>query len=186
MTNKIEKTKAALGLEHGIVRLVDHNPLWSILYDEESTKILNALGSRIIDIHHIGSTSIPGIKAKPILDIMVGIEVFNEGPFLEPFLVSLGYDYVPHADVPHDHIYGKSQPRTHLLHVVKYKGKTWENQLRFRNALRSDLELAKEYEEIKVQLCSVHGDSRATYTEKKGVFIERVLAKNADASKGER
>ncbi len=163
-----------LGLEHQAVRFHDPTPVWAELYRQEEGRIRAALGVLLVDIQHYGSTAVPGIKAKPILDIMVGIGRFEDGPQCIAPLEALGYEYAPQAGIPGDYTFGKGECRTHLVHVVEYGGTNWRECLHFRDALRRDPALAREYEELKVALGQQYGHSRAEYTEGKTAFIQRV------------
>ena len=171
-----DEYSGVLGLEHQAVRFHDPTPLWAQLYQQEERRILAALGLLVIDIQHYGSTAIPGIKAKPILDIMVGLKRFEDGPQCIALLESLGYDYAPQAGIPGDYTFGKGERRTHLVHVVEYGGENWAQSLRFRDVLKSDPALAREYEELKIRLGQQYGHSRAEYTDGKTAFIQKVLS----------
>lgn len=165
-----------LGLRQQTVALVDHNTAWSRAFTIEAARISSVLGEHQIGIEHIGSTSIPAIRAKPILDIMVGIADFDQGPALEPLLANIGYDFARDAGVPNDHIFGKGVDRTHLVHVVEYDGAVWNHNLRFRDRLRADPELARAYDALKGQLATQFSNDRAAYTKAKKDFIDRVAA----------
>jgi GrpB-like predicted nucleotidyltransferase (UPF0157 family) len=167
---------SVLGLERNAVRLHDYTPLWVELYREEEKRIMAAIGHLIIDLQHIGSTAIPGIKAKPILDMMAGIERLNEALRCRAPLETLGYDYAEHAGVANDYVFGKGVARTHLLHVVEYGSAEWTNHLRFRDRLRNDRELAQEYERLKGELSRKFSGNRAEYTNAKSEFICKVVA----------
>lgn len=164
----------ALGLAHGKVALSDSDPEWTALYQEEAARLLPAIGPLIVDIQHFGSTSISGIKAKPVIDILVGLRRFDDGPFLVGPLESLGYDYVGPDMVPNDHLFGKGVVRTHLLHAVEHSGYHWRRDLRFRDRLRADPSLAAAYEQLKVDLAARFPDSRAEYTAAKATFIDAI------------
>ena len=103
-----------LGLEPGIVRLVDGNAQWPALYAAEARRIGDVIGRQVVAIEHFGSTAIPGIRAKPIIDILVGLRQFDDGRSLVEPLTSLGYDYVGSEMVPDDHLFGLGNPRTGL------------------------------------------------------------------------
>ena len=165
-----------LGLRKGTVLLVDHNPDWPQAFAAEATRIRTALGPVVIDLQHFGSTSIPTIRAKPILDLLLGIADFDQGPLLAPALAGIGYDYVPHAGVPNDHVFGKDVDRTHLLHVVVHDGPKWRRNLRFRDRLLADPALAQSYEALKDRLAVEFADSRAAYTDAKQQFIDAAVA----------
>lgn len=165
-----------LGLRKGTVLLVDHNPAWDDAFAAEATRIRQALGPVVIDLQHFGSTSIPTIRAKPILDLLLGIADFEQGPLLAPALANIGYDYVPHAGVPDDHIFGKGVDRTHLLHVVAHDGPKWHRNLRFRDRMLADPALARDYEALKARLAMEFADNRAAYTDAKQQFIDAAVA----------
>jgi len=165
-----------LGLEKGTVRLLDYTPLWDELYQEEEKCIRAVIGHLIIDIQHIGSTAIPGIKAKPILDMMVGVARLVDALLCQAPLEAIGYDYIAHAGLTNDHVFGKGVERTHLLHVVEYGSAEWTNPLRFRDRLRKDAELAQEYERLKEELKERFGNNPAEYTSEKLRFIREVIA----------
>lgn len=171
-----ETYNGTLGLDQCEVCLHAHTPEWATLYTQEAQRIGSALGPLVVDIQHYGSTAIAGIKAKPILDLLVGIGRLDDGLLCIAPLATLGYAYVPQADIPNDHIFGKGVPRTHLVHVVAYESSNWTNGLRFRNALRANPALAREYEALKIVLQQQFAHHRAAYTAAKAPFIQRVLA----------
>lgn len=170
------KSHGVLGLERGIVRLHDYNPLWIELYREEEERIKTAIGHLIIELQHIGSTAIPGIKAKPILDMMAGVPRLDQALLCQAPLEALGYDYAVRAGIANDCVFGKGLARTHLLHVVEYGSAEWTNHLRFRDRLRNDSELAREYERLKEELSLKFSENRAEYTSAKSKFICKVIA----------
>lgn len=167
---------SVLGLKRNVVRLQDYTSLWIELYREEEERIRAAIGHLIIDLQHIGSTAIPGIRAKPILDMMAGVARLKEALMCRAPLEALGYDYAEHAEVANDYVFGKGVARTHLLHVVEYESAEWTNHLRFRDRLRNDWALAQEYERLKVELSLKFSENRAEYTSAKSEFICKVIA----------
>ena len=163
-----------LGLEGGKVVLAENDPLWQALYEAEKQRLLDAIGPQILDIQHFGSTSIPGIKAKPILDILVGLPDFDAGNALVAPMTALGYDYVGIEMVPNDHLFGLGEPRTHLVHAVVHGGYHWNRNLRFRDQLRAQPSLAAAYEALKIDLAVRFADNRAGYTAAKQSFIDKI------------
>jgi GrpB-like predicted nucleotidyltransferase (UPF0157 family) len=163
-----------LGLRKGIVRLAPHTARWAELYREEEARLRAALDGVLLDVQHFGSTSIPGIRAKPILDVLVAVRRLDDVLGRRPQLQALGYGHVPGAGVPGHHVFGKGQPRTHLLHVVEHGSRGWSENLWFRDRLRADPALGAEYDALKLRLAQAHGDDRARYTEAKGAFIQRI------------
>ena len=171
-----ENSHSVLGLDHGVVRLSDYTQLWADLYREEEGRIKAAVGHLIIDLQHIGSTAIPGIKAKPILDMMAGVAQLEEAILCKAPLEAIGYDYIAQAGIANDYVFGKGVARTHYLHVVEYGGAKWTNHLCFRDRLRNDPALAQAYERLKEELSRRFGDSRAKYHDAKSKFIKEVVA----------
>jgi GrpB-like predicted nucleotidyltransferase (UPF0157 family) len=167
-----------LGLKNQTVSLAEPNALWHDAYEGEAEAIRQALGDMAIDIQHVGSTAVPGIKAKPIIDILVGVKHFADGLACIGAMESIGYDYAGSDIVPDDHIFGrgiKGDTRTHLVHVVEYRGHNWNRMIAFRDALRGDARLARSYEQLKVGLAGEHAESRAQYTKAKRDFIDKVV-----------
>lgn len=161
------------------VIIEDFNADWSKGFVQEKEKLMNILADKIISVEHIGSTSIEGLGAKPILDIAVGVDdldVVDE--FIEP-LKQIGYEFVYHKDFPERRFFrkGKWRAGTHHLHFYEYKSEHWNNQLLFRNYLRNNTEVIKEYHQLKKELAEKYRYDRVLYTEAKAPFIQNVLIK---------
>jgi GrpB-like predicted nucleotidyltransferase (UPF0157 family) len=171
-----ENSPSVLGLENNVVRLSDHSSLWAELYRAEEKCIRTAIGDLIIDLQHIGSTAIPGIKAKPILDMLAGVAPLENALLCKAPLESIGYEYIAGAGIANDYVFGKGLPRTHYLHVVEYGGAKWVNHLCFRDRLRNDPDLAQAYEKLKEELSRNFNDSHAKYHDAKSKFINKVVA----------
>jgi GrpB-like predicted nucleotidyltransferase (UPF0157 family) len=172
----IENSRSVLGLESNVVRLSNHSSLWADLYLEEEKRIRAAIGHLIVDLQHIGSTAIPGIKAKPILDMLAGVAQLETALLCKSPLEAIGYDYLALAGIANDYVFGKGLPRTHYLHVVEYGSAKWVNHLCFRDRLRNDPELAQAYERLKEELSRKFSDSHAKYHDAKSKFINEVVA----------
>lgn len=164
-----------LGLASTLVRLADPTPLWAQLYSEEAARLTAAVGPSLLGLEHYGSTSIPGIKAKPILDILAGIRSLGDSLRLAAPLAALGYEDMGTGIVPGHHLFGKGADRTHLLHVVEYQSPIWNEAFQFRDTLRAAPALASEYEALKVRLSEQFAESRVEYTAAKAGFIQSVL-----------
>lgn len=106
-----ENIPSVLGLENNVVRLSDHSLLWADLYRAEESLITAAVGHLIIDLQHIGSTAIPGIKAKPILDMMAGVAQLDKALLCQAPLEVIGYDFIAQARIENDYVFGKGAPR---------------------------------------------------------------------------
>lgn len=164
------------GVPHGIVRLSPWTPRWTTLFEEEAGRLAGALGRLALAVEHYGSTSVPGLPAKPILDILVGVRSpLDPTPYVAA-LESLGYEYVPWAGVPEHLVFGRDELRTHLVHVVEHGGSAWQRGLRFRDALRADPALAAAYAKLKMGLALDYPADRPSYTAAKTAFIESALA----------
>lgn len=172
----MNEKRSVLGLEHGIVRLSDYTELWAELYREEEERISAAVGNLIVDLKHIGSTAIPGIKAKPVIDMMAGVARLEKALQCKAPLEALGYDFIAGADIPNDYVFGQGCPRTHYLHVVEHGSAQWTDHLCFRDRLRNDPDLARAYERLKEELSRKFSDSRAKYHAAKSKFINEVIA----------
>src|SRR5436309_2346175 len=143
---------ANLGLKAHLNLLVAYDPRWPAAFEDEKVRLEKALGEITKGIEHYGSTAVPGLCAKPILDILIGVSPLSEWARCKPALEALGYDYAEGAGVPGHYIFGRGRDRTertHLVHVVEYQGKSWCGSLAFRDALRSDAGLREAYAQVK-------------------------------------
>ena len=164
-----------LGLAEGRVVLVEHDPDWAQAYSREERKVRNTLAGLVLDVQHCGSTAIPGIRAKPILDVVVGVERLALGLECVGLLREIGYDYLGEEVVSDEHFFGKGVPRTHHLHLVERRGSRWHDKVCFRDRLLTDRVLAWRYEALKVILASRFPNDRASYTKAKAAFVASVV-----------
>jgi GrpB-like predicted nucleotidyltransferase (UPF0157 family) len=148
------------------------------MYEEEKERILAALGPAVIAIEHIGSTAVPGLAAKPIIDIMLGIRTLDEVPALYGPLAGIGWEYAPEFEliIPERRFFrkGPEESRTHHLHMVEYGDEFWVRHLLFRDYLRSHPEVANDYEQLKRTLAERYATDRPAYTEAKTDFIRQI------------
>jgi len=163
------------------VIIADYNPQWPVLYEEEKSRILGVIGHKVVAIEHVGSTAVPGLGAKPIIDIMVAVSRLADAEeCIEP-LQTIGYEYEPpdKAGIPERRYFDKGPPgaRTHHIHMVEHTSDFWERHLLFRNFLRGHPEVARQYYELKKELAAKYGSDREGYTEAKTSFIESVTAR---------
>jgi GrpB-like predicted nucleotidyltransferase (UPF0157 family) len=169
---------AVLGLDRTRVVVVPYDPAWPALFAEEAARLRAALGGRILSVEHVGSTSVPGLDAKPILDLMAGVESLVAAEALLPALRALGYEHKADPDIP-ERLYlvrGPAERRTHHLSLAEPASGFWRRQLRFRDRLRADPALAAEYARLKHALAERHPTDRLAYAAGKDPFIEAVLA----------
>lgn len=166
-----------LGLKHGTNVLVDYDPDWPAAFEEERARIQAALTDVTCRIEHYGSTAVEGLRAKPIIDILVGVAPLDDWARCKSPLEELGYDYAKDAGVPDHHIFGRGRDRserTHLVHIVELNGEAWRSSLAFRDALRRDQRLRAEYVRAKEQAVASAPVGRTRYNEMKHSFFEQV------------
>jgi GrpB-like predicted nucleotidyltransferase (UPF0157 family) len=168
----------SLGVPHGQNYLVPHDPGWVTLFEEERDRLRLVLPPDARDIQHVGSTAVPGLPAKPIIDIAVAAKSYRSADDWQVDMASLGYDYPGDIGIPDHRIFGRDpDTRRFLVHVVDADGQRWKDLLRFRDRLREDPELAADYQAVKEEAASKYRTGpRSDYTNAKAVFIERVLA----------
>lgn len=166
--------------------IVDYDPRWPGLYRREEHHILEALGDEALAIEHIGSTAVPGLGGKPIIDMMLGISGLEEArKCLEP-LRRIGYvDVTPQLGNPEWYYCLAKGPHTdpylnttYHLHLVKFKSDHWRSHLLFRDFLRTHPEVAREYYDLKRRLADKYRFDRGAYTEGKTAFIEAIVARD--------
>jgi GrpB-like predicted nucleotidyltransferase (UPF0157 family) len=163
------------------VALVGPDRAWRKAFDLECVEILATIDGRAaIQVEHIGSTSIAGIRAKPIIDILLGIRDAAALTVVRQNLEALGYEYDVAAlnDDPERHVFrkGPRELRTHQVHVTLVGGFYWNRILAFRDYLREHPEVAREYEQLKMHLAATHANDGRAYTHGKGSFVRRVQA----------
>ncbi len=161
------------------IQLVPADPDWPARFEVERAGLEDAIGEWVTGgIHHVGSTAVPGLAAKPIIDILAGVRDPEDAQAcLEP-LAALGYLYAPY--LPEQmHWFCKPDParRTHHLHLVPVGSRRYRDELAFRDRLRSDPGLAAEYEALKRDLAARHREDREAYTDAKSNFIRAALAR---------
>jgi GrpB-like predicted nucleotidyltransferase (UPF0157 family) len=163
------------------VVIVPYDSRWSALYEEEAELILRAVGDLVVAIEHIGSTAVPGLGSKPILDIMAGVRRLEDAERCVEPLRGIGDEYVPEYNdiIPERRYFHKGPPhgRTHHLHMVERDSGFWETHLLFRDFLRAHPEEAEEYYLLKMELAARFGRDRDGYTDAKTPFIESRVAK---------
>ena len=163
-----------LGLDRDLVALAEPNPRWTEAFKREAARIRSGLSPTPVEIEHIGSTALPGMKAKPIVDIMVGAEDLGDAePYFLPFS-QLGYDYLE-GMVSGDYIFSKGAEQTYIVHLVEAGGYRWQRNLTFRDRLRSDPDLSRQYQALKQTLAEAHREDRPGYTRSKMAFINAVV-----------
>lgn len=161
------------------VTIEDYNSNWYKRFEEEKEKLKEILTDKYISIEHIGSTSVDGLCAKPIIDIAIGVnDLQSVSEFIKP-LKEIGYEFVYHKEFPERRFFRKGQwgAGTHHIHIYQFEGEHWNNQILFRNYLRVNPDVLKEYQKLKVDLAEKFRFDRGSYTTSKSSFIQDVLQK---------
>jgi GrpB-like predicted nucleotidyltransferase (UPF0157 family) len=166
------------------VRLVPYDASWPQRFEREREQLRELLGERAAGgIHHVGSTAVPGLAAKPTIDIMAGVSSLEESRACFGPLSRAGYQYAPYR--PEEmHWFCKPDPvrRTFHLHLVPSGSRRFAATLAFRDALRADPGRAAEYQAMKLRLADRFANEREAYTEAKADFILAVAAGALDAA----
>jgi GrpB-like predicted nucleotidyltransferase (UPF0157 family) len=167
----------ALGLARSKTIVKAHDPHWAAAFETEAASLRSALGETCVSVEHIGSTAVPGLAAKPIVDIAAGCADPSRIAEVHSLLESTGYVF--HGDQGDEggllFIKGPQSSRTHYLHVVPIDSGQWKSYLRFRDALRASPKLREEYATLKRRLAERYPNDRLSYLEGKAGFIEGVL-----------
>jgi GrpB-like predicted nucleotidyltransferase (UPF0157 family) len=159
------------------IRMVPSDRVWPERFEAERIVLEAAIGDWVVGgIHHVGSTAVVGLEAKPIVDILVGVQDLETSRACFGPLAELDYLYAPY--LPEEmHWFCKPDPahRTHHLHLVPADSERYRDELAFRDLLREDPDLASRYAALKRELAAAHPRDREAYTEGKSGFIAAAL-----------
>jgi GrpB-like predicted nucleotidyltransferase (UPF0157 family) len=163
-------------VEKETVRVVPYSDAWPAKFAGERERLSRTLGGRALAIEHIGSTAVPRIDAKPIIDIAAKVAAVGIVPDLIAPLAELGYTYEGEYGLPGRHFFIKGRPREFHLHIVDDTTDYWPQWLAFRDLLRRDERARQEYAALKRQLAAQFHDEREKYTAAKSAFIKAAIA----------
>jgi GrpB-like predicted nucleotidyltransferase (UPF0157 family) len=159
--------------------VVGHDPAWAKTFSTEKASLAPVFTGTTVKIEHVGSTPVPGLAAKPIIDICIGLTRPADAEARVDAMALLGYQYVPEfeADVPHRRYFRRphARPRSHHAHCGVFGDPTWARHLIFRDYLRGHPDVANEYAALKRALADRHRNDRLAYTEARDPFITRIL-----------
>jgi len=161
------------------IALSDYNPDWPKMFKQEVSIIMQGFPLQDTVVEHVGSTSVAGIKAKPVIDIMVGVPSLPEDlTGVIDHLKIFGYQYMERYNlvIPERRFFQKDQNeiRTHQIHLTSFYSDFWDKLLFFRNLLREDAETRQLYEELKLHLAERSWNSVNDYASAKNEFIEDI------------
>ena len=164
------------------VHIVAYDTGWPACFGEERDRIEGVIGRWLVGTEHVGSTAVPGLDAKPVIDVMPGLSSMLDADLCVEPLISLGYSYWEEGAEPHHRLFAKFvdegwTARTHNLHLVEAGGWYWRERLLFRDYLRSHAETAEEYVWLKRALARRYKDDREAYTAAKKRFVAAVVEK---------
>lgn len=166
------------------VRIVAYDQEWPERFDQERAALTDAIGDWVLGgIHHVGSTAVPGLDAKPVIDILAGVADLSGSRSCFDRLTRLHYVYFPYRS-NEMHWFCKPSPsrRTHHLHLVPTGSPRFHDELAFRDYLRTHLDVAREYGTLKRRLAVDFRHDREAYTDAKTGFIRATLVRSADHS----
>jgi len=173
-----------------MIEIVPYDPYWPALFETEAARIREAAGALVLRIEHVGSTSVPGLAAKPVIDIQVSVASLENPAAYSELLAQLGYSHVPLG--PIDLVYPFYQrpaawPATHHVHLCVLGSEQERRHLAFRDYLRSHSEVASEYAALKRRLAAAHDglslESRERYSLSKTEFVTSVLGRALPADR---
>jgi len=168
-----------IGLSRGIVKLAPYTDQWKDEFNKEKALLSSTVGNYVLAIEHVGSTSIEGLDAKPIIDIAMGVKSLNAVNDFRRSLEAIGYNYRGNGGIEGRVLFakGSEELRTHHLHIEILNGGIWKNHIYFRDYLRLHREYINEYSNLKNELALKFADDRSAYTKEKDKFISMVLEK---------
>ena len=159
----------------------DYDPAWSAMFEQERRSLHTVLGPLLLTIEHIGSTAVPGLAAKPIIDLQASVRSLAEAQSrcVEP-LQALGYTYLPQYEawLPGELFFRKALagPWTHHLHILQGDDPRWRDRLFFRDYLRNHPEAAATYAKLKKDLAAAFDDDISGYRNAKDAFVAATMA----------
>lgn len=160
------------------IEIVPYAKGWPSRFEKEKGILQHAIGGTAARIEHVGSTAIPGMPAKPVIDILIESKTFPPGKAIISSLAVVGYVHKGERGVPGRHFFKKGSPRSHHMHFTALDGEVASRMIRFRDILRGNSSLTSEYRELKQALALQFRNDRDAYALNKTDFVNRVLAMN--------
>jgi GrpB-like predicted nucleotidyltransferase (UPF0157 family) len=174
------------------IEVVPYDQRWEEFFADAERELRVALAPFVVEIEHIGSTAVPGLAAKPVIDIQVGIRTLDDSVEIVSAVESLGYEYVPEFEdeLPDRRYFRRwiGGRRSHQVHLIERSNtEWWDRHIRFRDWLRAHDEDRDRYAELKLTLAAAHREDRRAYTDAKSDFIRAIGVRSiaADARRGE-
>lgn len=168
--------------ERDPVNIVEPDPRWPARFEASAAAIRAACGEHLVGLEHVGSTSVPGLAAKPIIDLMPVVARFEDGEACIAPIEALGYAYRGEYGIAGRHYFVRDGDGDRLrehVHLLVAGSAEAEKHLLFRDYLRAHPDRARAYETLKRALALRHGGDREAYTDGKAAFVEATLALGA-------
>lgn len=157
------------------VRLVPYDSTWPLEFLAEAQRIERACAGLPLRLEHIGSTAVPGLAAKPVIDMLAGRPGNVPGHRYVAAFRQLGYEHKGSYGIPGRNYFRRGSPRTHHVHLVSWSSEFWHDHLLFRDYLRTHPDAAREYETVKRQLAALYLQDKERYADAKGPFIKSIV-----------
>lgn len=159
------------------VHIVPYDEKWPKLFEKEKKRLKQALSNQHLEYEHIGSTSVAGMSSKPIIDIMIGVEIYPASKELINQICELGYSFHGEANVPGRLYFTRRGSHNFNLAVVLLNKEHWITNIKFRNYLRSHPQECQKYERIKREAINSGATTLLPYSDFKKEFITDILSK---------
>ena len=176
-----------IGLEKGFVKLEKYNPKWQEEFNKEKENLEKIFGNVAKSIEHVGSTAIVGLSAKPIIDIAVGVDALEDINKVKEKILKFSHYTIKKDNADGEILIRRGVPVkqgeikpdyvTHFIHVMEINGRKYKETIIFRDYLRANNEVLKEYESLKQKLANKFEKDRKAYSKAKEEFINNVLGK---------
>ncbi len=159
-----------------IIEVVPYDPRWPKAFEEEAKHLHGILGNNVVTIYHIGSTAVPGLAAKPIIDILIVVKDILDVDKETHQFEQLGYTARGELGIPfRRHFHKGDFLRTHNVHIFEEGAAQVDNHIHFRDYLRNSPQISQEYAELKFELAKKHPKNMLAYLEGKEGFVRKIL-----------
>jgi len=166
------------------IRLAPYDSTWPLEFAAEADRIERACAGLPLELEHIGSTAVPGLAAKPVIDILAGRPGNVSGDTYIATFRQLGYEHKGAFGIPGRNYFRRGSPRSHHVHLVSLSSEFWRDHLLFRDYLRTHADVAREYETIKRELAAMYLVDKEQYTDAKGPFIKSIVRRAQEEQTG--
>lgn len=166
------------------IHLEPYDKQWADRFNDEHRLLIGEIGPYMAAIEHFGSTSVPGMTAKPIVDILVGVENARHTDEILPKLAAMGYENLGESGIIGRIYLRKRGELAYNVHIVSYRGDIWNHNIIIRDYLRAHAVEAERYSEIKQRIVSQGARTLLRYSDEKNAFMEKLLARAKEWKNG--